>query len=281
MSLQHVLGLDHVVVTTRDLEAAGTAWRRLGFTLSPRGTHSAHIGTANYTIVFGDDYIELLGVVSETPNNRLTVAFLGQREGVERAAFTTDDAAAGVAELVARGIGGSGPLSFARPVELPDGGVTEARFNTFYWPAEAAPAGLRIFACQHLTPEAVWIPALRRHANGALRLVAVEIVSADPRAAADMLSRLIDRPVEAADDGYRVASGGGRAVFRFDDAAAFAKRYPAAVRAGAPSEGVAALVIATDDAARLRDLAGVVPRGDGFSVPATQANGVIVSFVQA
>ncbi len=281
MPLQHVLGLDHVVVATRDLDAAGAAWRKLGFTLSPRGTHSPHIGSANYTIVFGDDYIELLGVLTETPHNRLTTAFLRQREGIERAAFTTDDADAGLAELTARGIGGSGPLAFARPVELPGGGATEARFNTFNWPAEDAPAGLRIFACQHLTPDAVWIPALRRHANGATRLAAVEIVAADPRAAATHLSRLIDRPVASVGDGsYRVGSGGTRADFLFHDTAAFARRYPERVRAGAPTEGAAALVIATDDMAKARGIAGAVVHDGAVSVPAAQASGVIVRFAE-
>ncbi|MGB3866541.1 MAG: VOC family protein [Xanthobacteraceae bacterium] len=280
MPLQHVLGLDHVVVTTRNLDAAGATWRKLGFTLSPRGTHSPHIGSANYTIVFGDDYIELLGILTETPHNRLTTAFLKQREGIERAAFTTDDAVAGLAELTARGISGSGPLAFARPVELPGGGTTEARFNTFNWPAEDAPAGLRIFACQHLTPDAVWIPALRHHPNGATRLAAVEIVAADPRAAAAQLSRLIDRPVESKGDGsYRVASGGNRADFLFHDAAAFARRYPEHVREGAPGEGAAALSIATDDMAKARGIAGTVAHDGALSVPAAQASGVIVSFV--
>lgn len=281
MPLKHVLGLDHVVVATRDLDTAGAAWRKLGFTLSSRGTHSPHIGSANYTIVFGDDYIELLGILTETPHNRLTTAFLTQREGIERAAFTTDDAVAGLAELVARGIGGSGPLAFARPVELPGGGTTEARFNTFNWPAGDAPAGLRIFACQHLTPEAVWIPALRRHANGATRLAAVEIVAADPRAAAAHLSRLIDRPgTDAGGGSYRVASGGTRADFLFHDATAFARRYPEQVRTGAPAEGTAALVIVTDDLAKPREIVGVVAHDGALSVPAAQASGVIVSFVR-
>lgn len=279
MSLKHVVGLDHIVVTTRNLDAASAAWQKLGFTLSPRGTHSAHIGSANYTIVFGDDYIELLGILNETAHNQLTVAFLKQREGIERAAFTTDDASAGIAELNARGIGGSGPVAFARPVELPGGGHSEARFNIFSWPPEEAPAGLRIFACQHLTPQTVWIPELQRHANGATRLLAVEIVSSDPHAAATMLSRLIDQPVESGDGGYRVASGGTRGDFRFYDAAAFAKRYPDSVRVGTPAEGAAALVLETDNAAKVRDIAGIIEHRNALSIPATQANGVIVSFI--
>src|SRR5215211_4643411 len=46
MALKHIVGLDHIVVLVRDLDGAAETWRRLGFTLAPRGTHSAHMGTA-------------------------------------------------------------------------------------------------------------------------------------------------------------------------------------------------------------------------------------------
>src|SRR3712207_7980499 len=42
--------------------------RRLGFTVSPRGTHSPQMGSGNYTIMLGPDYIELLGIIAETPH---------------------------------------------------------------------------------------------------------------------------------------------------------------------------------------------------------------------
>jgi len=104
MSLKYILGADHVVVTVRDLDAAAAQWKRLGFTVSPRGLHSPLMGTANYTIMFGDDYLELLGVVAETEQNKPTRDLLKVREGIERTAFTTDDAAAGAADLKTRGL---------------------------------------------------------------------------------------------------------------------------------------------------------------------------------
>ena len=296
MSLKHIVGLDHVVVAVRDLDAAAAAWNRIGFTLSPRGTHSAHLGSANYTIVFGEDYIELLGILNETEHNQPTTAFLKEREGVERTAFTTDDAAAGVEELKARGLAGQGPISFSRPVDLPDGSKSAAKFNVFTWPLNEAPGGLRIFACQHLTPDAVWIPALRHHPNGATRLAAVEIpelkthangaqglvqvevLSSAPQQVADQLARLIDQKAEAVEGGFRVASGGNRASFVFYDAAGFAARYPESVRKGSPAEGAVAIMIRTDDLAKARPLPGAQAFGNQVSIPADQANGVIVSF---
>ena len=76
-------------------------------------------------------------------------------------------------------------------------------------------------------------------------------------------------------------SGGKRADFLFYDAADFARRYPDAVRAGATSEGAAALVIGTSDlAAATKALGSSRVAHDGMvSVPARAANGVIVSFV--
>src|SRR5689334_22759736 len=131
MPLKHILGADHVVITVRDLDAAAAQWRKLGFTLSPRGTHSPQMGSGNYTIMFGEDYLELLGVLHETEQNKPTREFLKNREGIERTAFTTDDAAAGAAELSARGLVPLGPVHFGRPVDLPNGGKSEAKFNVF------------------------------------------------------------------------------------------------------------------------------------------------------
>lgn len=283
MPLNHVLGLDHVVVTVRDLDAGAAAWRGLGFTVSPRGTHSPILGTGNYTVMFGEDYVELLGVLQPTEQNKPTRDYLANREGLERAAFTTDDAAAGAEELKSRGLAALGPVHFGRPVELPGGGTGEARFNVFRWPLDQNPGGLRIFACQHLTRDTVWIPQLQSHANGAARLLRVEVLSDDPKAGADHLSRLIDEPVEQASDGWRVRSGGGRGDFLFYDAAGFAKRYPDAVREGAAPNGATAIVVGTSDLAKAASALGPrgVKHGAAISVPAAQANGVIVSFEQA
>src|SRR6478735_11955565 len=89
VALKNVIGIDHAVVVVGDLDKAAENWRRLGFTMSPRGTHSAKMGTGNYTIMLDPDYMELLGVLVETEHNAPTRAFLSAREqGIERVAFT-------------------------------------------------------------------------------------------------------------------------------------------------------------------------------------------------
>ena len=134
-----IIGLDHAVIAVRDLAAAAAEWAALGFRLSPRGTHSPHMGSGNHTIMFGEDYIELLGVLTEQPHNQGLRDFLAGREGLERCAFTTTDAAAAVAALQARGIAASGPVEFGRPVTMPDGSEAEAQFSVMLWPQDAAP----------------------------------------------------------------------------------------------------------------------------------------------
>jgi hypothetical protein len=57
---KNIIGIDHAVVMVKDLDKAAENWKRLGFTLSPRGTHSAYLGSGDYTIMFDPDYMELL-----------------------------------------------------------------------------------------------------------------------------------------------------------------------------------------------------------------------------
>lgn len=66
----HALGIDHLVVAVRDLDAAREAYAALGFTLTARGRHSPPMGTGKHCIMFGRDDVELLGVLTPTELNR-------------------------------------------------------------------------------------------------------------------------------------------------------------------------------------------------------------------
>jgi catechol 2,3-dioxygenase-like lactoylglutathione lyase family enzyme len=284
MALKHIVGLDHVVILVRDLDRAADNWRRLGFTLAPRGTHSAPMGTGNHTIMLGPDYLELIGVLAETPHNAPSRALLDRRgDGIERAALTTTDAAAGVEEIRARGLAGVGSIDFGRPVTLPDGSRTEARFRIFQWPLQDAPAGLRIFACEHLTREAVWVPDLQKHANGAKRIARVEIVTPDPQREAEHMARLLDQEVQRESDGaVRVPTGRDRGAFVFLTRDGLAGRYPTVPTDGLPSDGAASLVLVTEDLnAAARALGAAALRSDdAVCVPPAAANGVLLVFVR-
>jgi hypothetical protein len=285
MPLRSIIGLDHVVIVTRDLARAAETWRKLGFTVSPRGLHSPAMGTANHTIMLADDYLELIGVVAETERNVQSREFLSQRgEGLERVAFTTTNAAEGVAEIKERGLAGTGPFDFGRPVDLPDGGKTEARFRTFLWPVNERPGGLRIFACEHLTREAVWVPDLMRHANTATRIDRVEMLARNPGTAAEHMARLIDMPVTSEADGaFKVPTGGTRGDFVFLDRPTLQKRHPGIDISDLPEEGGVALVLRVTRADAAADVLGAraVRAGPGvLNVAPKFANGVILELVE-
>ncbi len=285
MALKNVIGIDHAVVVVRDLDKAAENWRRLGFAVSPRGTHSAKMGSGNYTIMLDPDYIELLGVLVETDHNVPTRTFLANRgEGIERVAFTAVDSTAGAEEIRAHGYEPVGPTDFERPVTLPDGSLSAAKFRIFQWPIAEAPGGLRIFACQHKTRESVWIPELMKHANGAKRLRQALVVSSEPAKDAAHLARMIDRDVKAEADGaVAVPSGSDRADFVFLTKDQMGRRYPEVSLAGLPERGGAGLVLATSDlAAAERAVGGASIRSGGaVCVAPLVANGALLAFVGA
>jgi catechol 2,3-dioxygenase-like lactoylglutathione lyase family enzyme len=284
MSLQYVVGIDHVVVMVEDLDAAADNWSRLGFTISPRGTHSPKLGSGNYTIMFGEDYVELLGILTATEHNAPSRAFLAERgDGIERIAFTTTDAAAGVKELRDLGMEAIGPVEFGRPIDLPNGGKGEARFGIFEWPRAQAPGNVRIFACQHHTRSSVWLPELQGHANTAGGLRQVIVTSPQPgNDAHHMLCLIKTEQHPEPNVGIVVSSGSTRADMVFVSRDVLARQYLGVSLAGLPERGGAGLVIAVDDlaaAARAIGTAGVKV-GDRLVVPPFAANGVLLVFVK-
>jgi hypothetical protein len=283
MTLKNIIGIDHAVIVVKDLDRAAENWKRLGFTVSPRGTHSAKMGSGNYTIMLGSDYIELLGVLVETDHNAPTRAFLARTGGgIERVAFTTTDAAAGAEEIRARGYEPLGPTDFERPVTMPDGTQSAAKFRVFQWPVDEAPGGLRLFACRHKTRETVWIPELRKHANTAKGIERVIIVSPTPQADAQHLARMIDGGVLSEPDGaFLVPSGADRADFAFMTQDQLARQFPGVSLASLPERGGAALVLLAGDLAAAEKAVGAagVRSGSAIVVPPAAANGVMLAFV--
>lgn len=283
VALKNVIGIDHAVVMVKDLDEAAENYRQLGFTVSPRGTHSVHMGTGNYTIMFDPDYMELLGVLAATELNAPARAFLDKRgEGIERIAFTAIDSAAGADEIRARGLEPIGPTDFERPVTLPDGTVSAAKFRTFLWPTAEAPGGVRIFACQHKTRETVWIPELMQHANAAKRIRQTLIATAEPAREAAHLARLIDRaPKAEADGAVTVPSGGDRADFVYLTLDQLGKRYPGVPLTGLSERGGAGLVLASGDLAATEKALGSAAERSGAAicVPPARANGALLAFV--
>ena len=88
-----ITGISHCVLWVRDLDAAAVIYRRLGFSLSQYYRHPKSVGTANYNMMFEDDYLELLVSVEKNERNaaRLTRLDAGG-DGLKDLALATKDA---------------------------------------------------------------------------------------------------------------------------------------------------------------------------------------------
>jgi hypothetical protein len=268
-------GIDHIIIGVRDLEAARSGWQRLGFTPTPRGRHIGQ-GTANYCIMFGRDYLELLGFVEPDEHAHRLETFLARREGPMSIAFAPErDAEATAAALTARRLHPSAPRALGRALELPEGAVTP-RFSLLNLPPDETPA-LDCFICGHLTPDLVRRPQWLDHPNGVTGIRAVHLVADDPTALAPAYRQLFgDDRVATTGAGVEVDTGRNTLVFA----------RPALSGAEVPPPAITALALSVADcaaaAACLRD-AGVafmqLPDGR-LAIGPHEANGTSLLLVQ-
>lgn len=278
-----VKGVDHVFLLVRDLDRSLAQFEALGFTVSPRGLHSAHKGSANHTIVFPEDYFELLGIVAETEQNASRRAALARDgEGLHAVACRIDDAAAAATALAGHGIATTGLSDFARPVPLAGGGEGMAAFSTLQFAPEEVPLGIA-FMCQHRTRDMVWRPELMSHANGATGLAGIVAGVADPETVARGYARLFAAgEVVRVEGGLEVRTGSAPLLFLAPEA--LAARYPGLDMTGTPRNAFAALEIVAPDldrARRVLDAAGIgfVATARGIAVDPARASGAVVEFV--
>lgn len=283
-----VSGIDHAFILVQDLLSARDRFARFGFTLSPRGLHSAERGTANHTIVFRNDYLELLGIALDTPLNGGQRELLRQRgEGLHAVACRTVAAATEAKFALAEiGIATRTPTAFSRPVALPGGGERLAAFETLNFDAAEVPQGL-CFICQHKTPDMVWRPELQAHPNGALEIDSILVVSETAEVSARRFARLFaSGSVTSAEGGWRVSTGVRSARLLFLDPASAARAYAGGLLDGTPRgalAGVRIRVRSIAHAGKLLVAADVPARATarGLAIPAAEAGGCLLEFTAA
>jgi hypothetical protein len=275
-------GIDHLVIVVADLDRAEAAYRRLGFTLSPRAEHSQKMGTANHTIMLQHDYFELLSVRAPTGSNRRWSEALSHGEGLAGLAVQTADARAAQEVWRLRDYTPSDVRSFSRTVERPGGIETEASFEVVSLPSDSLP-GASIFACAQLTRGAVWLPELMEHRNTACAIRKFTIATRDPAQAATSWGRALPGWTQKAIAGGMQIRSAQNAVDLIDPANA-ASRYGFA----GPADRARAIAIefAVKDVTACRAAlagAGVPadPGGDGLIVSTREACGVALTFVPA
>lgn len=204
--------IDHVVINVgQQLDEAAAHYTRLGFQLTPRGHHS--LGSSNHLAIFGDDYLELIGV--EPARAHQPGARWEHPLGLVGLVFKTNQADQTWADLSARGVPleGTGTQDFHRPVAAADGEIRDARFRTVRIAAPAIPNG-RVFFCQHETPELVWQAAMQNHRNGVIGVAEYVYLCDDTAAGAAILAQAFgDASISPVAGGLRLAAGNASVLY--------------------------------------------------------------------
>jgi catechol 2,3-dioxygenase-like lactoylglutathione lyase family enzyme len=192
--------IDHVVICVADLRQGIDAYTRLGFRVHPGGVHPGR-GTENAVSLNHDDYVELLGVRDAAEYRAATAGagrtggglldFIALGGGLRQVVLRSDDLAAEVAAMRARGVDVSDPREGSRRT---DNGL-ELRWRVA---ALGPDVPLPIVFLQHETPAAErarQVPVVGQHPNGVERIDRVYIAAPDVRATAGLYARVLGTAV--------------------------------------------------------------------------------------
>ncbi len=275
--------LDHVGWYVPDIAAAGVAFERLGFRLTPLTPHSHESasgertpsGTANRCAMIELGYLEILCAMPG-----LDTALAGQlRSGLERytglhlIAFTCADAVSEHARIAEAGFAPQPIANLRRPLTADDGNEAMTAFSVIRL-APGAMAEGRIQMLTQDTPETVWQPSLIARDNAIDALSGVVVCSDDVEDSASRFARLLGREATGGDAAAEIILDRGRVSFVAPGA--LAALIPGA---SAPSDPfIAAVVLRSRDVRASRDYLisrGLVVReaADALVVDAAEAMG--------
>ena len=188
-------GIDHVMICVPDLSEGTAQFAKMGFNIYPGGAHPGK-GTHNAIALNNKDYIELLAVrdaaeyaASGKPGTRNTglTDFVAAGGGIRFVAIQSDDLAADVAAMRARGVdvGDVTPGSRRTPEGL------ELKWQS----AVLGPKHpLPLFFIQHITPMETrrkQVPVAGNHPNGVFTLERTYIVTNDVESAAAEYAKVL------------------------------------------------------------------------------------------
>lgn len=189
------------MICVPDLARGMEAYTRIGFSIHPGGVHAGK-GTHN-AIAFNDaDYLELLSIRDQDEYLRSSpygglVELIGRGGGLRYIVVQSDDLAADVAAMRARGVEAGDATGGSRRTP----GGKELRWK-------AAMLGgrdpLPIFFIEHLTPlqeRREQAPGAGRHPNGVVGAERAYIAVPDVAAAAQAYGRVLGMPVPAIERG--------------------------------------------------------------------------------
>jgi catechol 2,3-dioxygenase-like lactoylglutathione lyase family enzyme len=282
--------IDHLVLATNDLDAAGAFYEHLGFKVGTRNRHPW--GTENRIVQFRGSFLELIAVGEDAaipPHGEGAYSFgafvrdyLDTFEGLAMLVLESKDAQADNADFKKSGIGGFEPCFFERKGVRPDGTPVEVSFSLAFAKNALSPCA-GFFVCQQHRPENFWNIAAQQHPNGAAGISEVMMIAENPADHAEFLSHFTgQRDMQSTSAGLLVDTGRGIISVMSEASAAF--------RLGAifdpiPTRLIGFTVIVPD----LRALEGRLASGkiayqtrsNSIVIPSDTAFGVSIAFEQA
>ena len=272
-------GLDHVVVMVDGIDAAETAYRKLGFQVQPRGFHKK-LGTANHLMIFDADYFEILGIVEDTTFNAERRDWLRGGGGLANVALATDSADLAYEAFLAAGLNPDEPLFFDRAVEVA-GKIEHAQFRTVRIPKTHMPV-VGFFVCEHVTPQFVYRSEWASHPNGARGLLGATVIAEQPVKWTGELERYFGRgSVRREGEGITVDTG--TQPIHYMTRQDYLRRYPG-VTPVRPGDHPALLAVKVEDLGACEALLkqnGVLtikPDSGRLIVPPSQAADLTLEF---
>lgn len=188
-------GIDHPVVTVRDLGATREQFKRLGFDPNPVGFHPW--GTTLSLLMFRDNFIELISVSDPSKFGTNSVGgfcygrnvgkFLERVEGLGLVALHSTNAKDDHQLLVERGLASQGQIDFRREMKKPNGQSDVALVSLGLFLNEAQ-RDVSHFICHQHRPELIWVKEWQDHPNGVNAVTGVTYVAERPN---ELLGRFV------------------------------------------------------------------------------------------
>lgn len=177
---------DHLVITVRDrMEQASELFHSFGFHLTSLSQHN--LGSCNRLAILDNSYLELLGWELGSPSVRKEIA--EEPYGLNALVFRTTNAAIAYQNLKDLGFSPNPVQDLTRPVEI--GKETkQAMFKAVRFANQPIP-GIRLYFCEHLTPQYVWREEDMQHQNALATLREIVLSSSKPLEVYSQLMKLL------------------------------------------------------------------------------------------